>query len=60
MSAVKKLNADGNGADRQRTAYRRRQNLIDVVDYLLRTTAAAEQSLLEPPQSTSAESSMRC
>ncbi|MFJ9850437.1 glutamate--cysteine ligase [Streptomyces sp. NPDC101150] len=58
QAARARLRTDGNGADRQRTAYGRRRNIADVVDYLIRTTAATattaaaatdcEQSPLDP------------
>ncbi|MGW7052302.1 carboxylate-amine ligase [Streptomyces sp. NPDC054887] len=40
-AAQKRLVTEGNGADRQRAAYRRRNSHIDVVDYLVRAGAPA-------------------
>lgn len=37
--ALRQLSIEGSGATRQRKAYRRRQNLADVVDYLVEATA---------------------
>lgn len=38
QAARARLGAEGNGADRQRAAHRHRQDLGDVIDYLIRTT----------------------
>ncbi|MBB6173012.1 carboxylate-amine ligase [Nocardiopsis mwathae] len=43
-AARERLRAKGNGADRQRRAYRRRHRLTDVVDHLVRSTATAEHN----------------
>ncbi|MEU3739997.1 hypothetical protein AB0E78_23365 [Streptomyces sp. NPDC032198] len=39
-TAYSLLRADGNGAERQRAAHRRRHQLTDVVDYLIQNTTA--------------------
>ncbi|WP_066994249.1 carboxylate-amine ligase [Streptomyces cellostaticus] len=41
QAAQLRLRSEGNGADRQRAAYRRRDSHTDVVDYLIETAAAA-------------------
>ncbi|MGW7056875.1 hypothetical protein [Streptomyces sp. NPDC054887] len=41
-AAHKRLATEGNGADRQQAAYRRRNSHTDVVDHLIQTSAAAQ------------------
>ncbi|MEU0254085.1 glutamate--cysteine ligase [Streptomyces sp. NPDC006184] len=48
-AARERLGTVGNGADRQRRAYRRRHSLSDVVDHLIRQTTAGHETPSPPP-----------
>ncbi|OSZ56377.1 hypothetical protein OQI_33300, partial [Streptomyces pharetrae CZA14] len=47
-AAMARLRAQGNGAQRQRAAYRRRQHLPDVVDHLIQNATDTDGVLSRP------------
>ncbi|MGA5560626.1 carboxylate-amine ligase [Streptomyces platensis] len=54
-TAYSRLRADGNGAERQRAAHRRRHQLTDVVDYLIQNTTAGAAPRTSLPSSSDAD-----